>query len=241
MCTDQKLADQFEQMILQIEQHTEMLLNKLKCIQLFFFEVEVVTGRPIMKSLSLKAMAKGYAIGLSHLAPSDKIRKLFQNLPLAPARFQTYPIIRIVPRVMVGCFVPWRIKIVYPEDNSLKIERFKQLSLLTCPSSLELDQHLDWFESEDASDSQMHQLFSIQALWNEENMINFNANALAEPVFRNAVNKWQNSTDHSDKISTEETLRYLEFAPSANQTVWEAWQVIVRITRAKNVGIAGVF
>jgi hypothetical protein len=140
----------------------------------------------------------------------------------------------VVPHLTYRWFVPWRTAIVFPADNLVKIDRFKQEAFLTCPSSQELDLHLDWFEGEDAADSLTHQFLSIKALWQEEQTINFNASISADPIFKNAITTWKNSTDHSDKIpTTDESLWNLEFAPVPNQTVWQAWQIVVKTTHAK--------
>lgn len=72
----QKLADQLQEMIFQIELHANKLKKKMEAVQLFFHEKLIISNRPLIKEHAQRSMMCSHYYALQRLSPSFEIRKI---------------------------------------------------------------------------------------------------------------------------------------------------------------------
>lgn len=131
------LADKLLKMMKGIDHHYSELEQQLNVIQLFFFEVQYVVGRPMLSPHAMKAMALIYSIGGAKLAPSKEVREAFLSLSLADPHFKSQYLHPPASRLRVGWFTPWKAVVILPEKTKQDLQKWKQQSFLYCPSPKE--------------------------------------------------------------------------------------------------------
>lgn len=102
-------------------------------------------------------------------------------------------------------------------------------SFLYCSDASEMDRSIRWYKEEKEADSRTHVGFSMEAIFWEEGIINWNARTSSESVFKRAIQRWRDSrATHNDKIPLKDKSLYgLPFAPKNVPTCWLSWALVV--------------
>jgi len=233
-----------QDMLQDLEDYHLRVAKQLNLVQLHFYEPYALFGRPLMKLSALHAMFCTYYINLQILASSSSLRAICRELPMLGA------IIKRPVYLTSECFVssgeeawmvPWRVRVVLPEDNQSKLERSQAQALLYCPLPDEISNEIDWFEKAMAADSLTHQFLSI--IEHERRSAIVRKNLLKNPcsIWEEAKERWHAApTEESDPdavydlASEPQKVDDIDFAPAEGQSLALAYEAVMRSIRTRS-------
>jgi hypothetical protein len=230
-----QLAKLMQSMLNEIDRHSEKVAECLNFVQLYFYEKKYIIGRPRMTIEIFKQMTKSHYIGLQQFSPSTKFKNICMTTPWLSAivgQGIIYPG-QMLHRQTQGWFVPWGVYITLPDQNQLKLKQNRQQTLLYGPTASEISKELDWFEKEDASNTLTHQLLTLNAHYNEKEILKRNFQQDPSPLYEEAIKEWYEHSTTDDVAKNPRNLDKTDFAPQSGQTLEHAYASVIKSTRER--------
>ena len=152
----QKLADMMEEMLDAIKEHGAKVARQLNVVQLHFYEPYALFGRPLMTESALRrTFALTLPGSLQNLAPHASLRATCLEFPMLGTIISRPIYLLSECRQSSGdemWMVPWRVKLVCPNENQSKLERsMAQHFFLYGTRADEISNEIDWFEHDMAT------------------------------------------------------------------------------------------
>jgi hypothetical protein len=238
----QKLADAMRQMLDQIEEHYEKVERELDMVQFHVSEKVLIDGRPLLPQSKLAALMDTHRIGLIHFSSDEVLRSCLMEKPFVGAIVALPPEIKqpIMCRLTKRYLVPWKVSIILPKGNCEGLSQMRYQTLLYCPAPREISKELNWFESEDAASSLIHQILTEVENDRRSNVVNENLRADSFPIWEESIKKWQcipgENTDSdfvNEVAAAAQNLDKMDFAPHKGLSLAAAYEKVMKSIRAR--------
>lgn len=238
----QKLADAIKLMLKEIGEHQKKVEQQLDMVQFYLSEKVLISGRPLMPPSKLKNLMDTHRLGLIQLSPNQELQRYLKEKPLIGMIVGVPPEIKppVLPRQTIGWFIPWRLSIVLPHENSEKLNQMHQQALLYCPIAKEMSRELHGFEGEDAAASLTHQL--LTAIESDRRLSVVRTNLLADPfpIWEESIKMWRSipsedtdPDDVSEVAVSPQDLDRAGFAPKAGLSLALAYEKVMKSIRTR--------
>lgn len=230
-----QLARLMQQMLDEIHRHSEEVAKCLNFVQLHFYEKKYIIDRPLLTTEIFREMTKSHYIGLQHFSPLAKIKNTCMTQPWLSAIVGQGIVFpgQVIHRQTLGWFVPWGVYITLPEQNQLKLKQNRQQTLLYCPIASEISNEIKWFEQEEASNTLTHQILTLSAYNNENEILKQNLLQDPCPLYEEAVKDWYEHSITDIVAKSPCKLYKTNFAPQLGQTLEQAYASIIKSTRER--------
>lgn len=196
-----------------------------------------------MKESALRGMFVTHYLNLQRLASDTQIRKTCQNYPMLGTIISP-PVYRWTDcRQSSGdgtWMLPWKTKLVCPEENQSKLARSQAQALLYCPNPSEISNEIDWFEKDMAADSLTHQLLSTLEEGRRWAIIRQNCLKDPFPIWEKSKKTWLSAPTEESNPNQQQgvaenpaNVDEADFVPQKEDSLALAYESVMRSVRMR--------